>query len=105
MAPDSKLYIILRATLSAGLKTAQTAHAAFAFQKEHPELQADWFESSNNICVLEYDDLDDLAERLENHGLALARFREPDQDNALTAICVEPRARKQVARLPLACAA
>ena len=105
MTPASKLYIIVLASLSAGLKAAQACHAMRAFVGEYPTLEKEWYEVSNNIVVLEYPDLEDLAERLEGHGMALARFHEPDRDGALTSICVTPVARKLLARVPLACAA
>lgn len=98
----SKLYVIVKNTLSAGLKAAQAVHAARAFAAVYPDLEKSWFEVSNNVVVLEHDNLDDLANRLDAHGLALARFHEPDRDNELTAICVEPEARKSVSRLALA---
>ncbi len=99
MTDSSKLYVIVKTVLNAGMKAAQAIHAYKAFSVSHPEVDADWFTVSNNIVVLEYGD---LANRLERHGLALARFHEPDRGGELTAICVEPQARKQVARLSLA---
>ncbi len=102
MTDSSKLYVIVKTVLNAGMKAAQAIHAYKAFSVSHPEVDADWFTVSNNIVVLEYGDLEDLANRLERHGLALARFHEPDRGGELTAICVEPQARKQVARLSLA---
>lgn len=102
MTSNSKLYVILRAGLDAGLKIAQAVHAYKAFAVAYPEVDQDWFAISNNIVILEYDDLNGLTERLERHGLALARFHEPDRNDELTAICVEPRARRRVSDLKLA---
>lgn len=104
MTSSSKLYVIVRSTLSAGLKAAQACHAMHAFIRNHPEETARW-EHDNNIVVLEYPDLPELAARLDRHGFALARFHEPDMDDALTAICVSPSAQKMLARVPLAGAA
>lgn len=105
MTPTSKLYVVVRTTLSAGLKAAQACHAARAFASFYPDLEKSWFEVSNNLVVLEHDNLDDLADRLERHGLALSRFHEPDLDGQLTSFCVEPEARRHVARMSLACSA
>ncbi len=105
MSPDSKLYVVVRDTLSAGLKAAQACHALRAFVGEYPVIDAEWHRDSNNIAILEYPDLDGLAARLEQHGMALSRFHEPDQDGDLTAICVTPVAKRMLRHLPLACAA
>lgn len=95
-----KLYVIVRAGLG-GVKTAQAVHAFRAFVAEYPAIEQHWYETSNNIVVLDEADLDGLADRLDGHGLAVSRFHEPDLDGQLTAICVEPRARHEVRRLKL----
>jgi len=105
MTTTSKLYIIVLSTLSAGMKAAQACHALRAFGASYPDIDRDWYETSNNIVVLEYPEIGDLADRLDRHGLALARFHEPDMDGALTSFCVGPDARKAVSRIPLACSA
>ena len=103
MTPTSKLYIIVLSSLSAGMKAAQACHALRAFGANYPNIDRDWYETSNNIVVLEHPDLADLAGNLERHGLPLARFTEPDLNGALTSFCVGPEARKAVSRVPLAC--
>lgn len=96
-----KLYIIVRETLTAGLKAAQACHAAIAFTQAYPEKTREWM-PDNNIVVLEHSDMDGLASVLEGMGLDLVRFHEPDLDDQLTAICVEPAARRHVSTLRLA---
>ena len=96
-----KLYIIVSRALSTGLKCAQACHAMHAFTLAYPDITREW-EESNNVVVLEHDDLPSLAGTLEAMGLSLARFHEPDMDDALTAICVEPSARRHVSTLRLA---
>lgn len=103
MTPTSKLYIVVLSTLSAGMKAAQACHALRAFGASYPDIDRDWYETSNNIVVLEHDDPAGLADRLDAHGMMLARFNEPDMDGALTSICVAPEARKLLSRVPLAC--
>ena len=97
-----KLYIIVLKTLSSGLKCAQACHALRAFTQAYPELDKEWYETSNNIVVLEHEDMNGTANLLEAHGLAVARFQEPDMDGALTAICVEPRGARRLSNLRLA---
>jgi hypothetical protein len=97
-----KLYIVLEKALASGLKIAQACHALRAFTGEYPHLDQYWFHESNNIVVLQQDDIPSLADKLEEKGYRLSRFFEPDLDNELTAICVEPAAWKQLSNLPLA---
>lgn len=95
-----KLFIIVKSTLSAGLKAAQAVHAAVAFTQAFPEKTAQW-QPDNNVVVLEHESMPALADMLEALGLSLVRFHEPDLDDALTAICVEPAAKRHVAKLKL----
>jgi len=97
-----RLYVIVKATLAAGLYTAQAIHAFRAFVGEYPVLEKYWHQESNNIVVLQEEDLEDLTSRLQTEGFRLSTFREPDRDGELTAICVEPGAWKMLSSLPLA---
>lgn len=97
-----KLYVIVKKTLAAGLMAAQAIHAFRAFVGEYPVLERYWHEEHNNIVVLHEEELGELASRLEEAGFRLSRFHEPDLDNELTAICVEPGAWKMLSSLPLA---
>ena len=97
-----KLFVVVKKTLAAGLYAAQAIHAFRAFAGEYPVLEAFWHEEHNNIVVLQDDDIEGLADRIRKAGFRLSAFREPDLDNELTAICVEPNARRMLSRLPLA---
>lgn len=97
-----RLYIVVRSSLEAGLAAAQAVHAAFLFGEKYPHLKEYWYQESNNIVILQDDDIDSLADRLEASGFRLARFTEPDLDHQLTAICVEPNAWKQLSSIRLA---
>lgn len=97
----SKLYVIVLATLSAGLKAAQACHALHAFTQTHPEATRAW-EPDNNIVVLMADDVTGLAAMLDAQDIPLARFHEPDLAGALTAICCTSEAKRWVRGLPLA---
>ncbi len=97
-----RLFVILNTALDTGLKMAQAIHAFRAFVGDYPHLEEYWHREHNNIVVLQDDDLPSLAGRLEEAGFRLSRFHEPDRDNELTGLCVEPAAWKQVSSLPLA---
>jgi len=97
-----KLYVIVHAALSLGLKCAQACHALRQFIEVAPGIDRDWFASSNNIVVLQNDDIPSLSERLKQAGFVVAEFYEPDLDDRMTAICVEPGAGRLLSSLPLA---
>jgi hypothetical protein len=97
-----KLYIVVSSALSAGLYAAQAVHAAFLFGEQYPHLKDYWYLESNNVVVLQEDNLAELADQLEGEGFRLSRFLEPDLDDELTAICVEPGAWKLLSSLRLA---
>jgi len=105
METHQKLYIVVRADLSQGLKLAQACHALRAFGARHPEIDREWFERSNNIAVLVVPDeqkLRELLELTESRGLAVAPFLEPDLGDQMTALALEPSAKRFLRRLPLA---
>jgi peptidyl-tRNA hydrolase len=103
-----KLYIVSRQDLPPGAQCAQSVHAAFAFAQEHPELTRDWHLNSNNIVILAARNEQDLAlliEKARHDGVEFSAFREPDFDDALTAVALAPRGKKLVQKIPLALAA
>ena len=102
-----KLYIILRKDLTPGAKLAQSCHAALCFREEHEEISKQWLKESNYICILEVNseqDLIDLLEISKKHNIASSLFKEPDLNNSLTAIALEPGliSKKICSKLPLA---
>lgn len=100
---NDRLYVVVDATLPPGLKIAQSAHALAAFESEHPETYRDWHDTSNNLVVLQTLDLEELGGGLmERHGFKVSFFHEPDLNDRLTAIAVEPRAWKKLSNLRLA---
>jgi hypothetical protein len=98
----TKLYVILERALDAGLKMAQAIHTFKTFQVEHPDVESQWYVDSNNIVVLHDDDVPSLANQLEEMGFRVSRFREPDLDDQMTGVCVEPGAWKHLSTLQLA---
>jgi peptidyl-tRNA hydrolase len=105
MDEKSRLYVVVRADLSPGEQLAQSCHALRAFVAQHPETDARWFAESNNLVVLKAKDepsLSELSRLAARRGLRAACFREPDYDDALTAIALEPAAKPLLRRYALA---
>jgi len=105
MRMGDKLYLIVRSDLPLGAQAVQAAHAMRGFVAEHPEVEREWFEQSNYLALLESPDepsLTRLAEDATRRGFRVSLFREPDRDNEVTAIALEPAAKRLVQRLPLA---
>jgi peptidyl-tRNA hydrolase len=101
----SKLYLIVRADLSAGQQAVQAAHALRQFAAEHPEVDQEWFLVSNTLAFLEVPDeraLGVLLERAATREFPVAAFFEPDRDYELTALAMGPSARKLCSGLVLA---
>lgn len=87
--------MITRQDLEPGAKLAQSCHVAFAFSQDHPDITKQWMQESNYIVVLEVENeqkLISLLKAVQQAGIAVSQFIEPDFDNALTAIAVSPSA-------------
>lgn len=100
-----KLYIVTRSDLAPGARIAQACHAIRLFAEEHPDADRRWYESSNNLVVLETTDersLLDLAGKARTVGAPVSEFREPDFADAVTAIAIGGVARRLLSSLPLA---
>ena len=102
-----KLYIVTRQDLAPGAQIAQSLHAFREFIREYPELESNWYNNSNYIAVLSAKDEDELIRfliRLEKKGIRFSIFREPDFNNEITAIALEPgdKSRRACGSYPLA---
>lgn len=102
-----KLYVALLDTLGAGQRVAQAMHGVAEFAAVHPEALGAWRAASNTVVAVAMParDLAQLAAVAEDHGAPSARFREPDQGDALTAVAVLPtaaRVRRFLQHAPLA---
>lgn len=102
----TRLYIVVRSTLTAGQKIAQACHALSAFAHRHAALYAEWFTTSNTIVILEVPSeqaLTSLKWEAMGRELAYATFLEPDlvDFEPLTAIAFEPRSASMLRALPL----
>jgi hypothetical protein len=103
-----KLYAVVRGDLPEGLRSAQMAHAVAGLVQNCPESTNRWQTPDNNyLIVLEVEDgqhlRDEMAVMLE-HCITHYVWREPDLDNAVTAIACFPQREKNwvFADLPLA---
>lgn len=102
-----KLYIITREDLFPGQQLAQSIHAARQFAADFPEIEKQWFEQSNTIVCLSVKNLFslwELIDKAQRHNVKVSYFREPDLENQLTAIALEPTKKtSEICRgLPLA---
>lgn len=101
----AKLFVVVRADLPPGQQVVQAAHVFREFVEEHRQVERDWYKSSNHLAVLSVADeraLYDLLEHAESRGLRVSTFREPDRGDELTAIALEPAAKRLCSRLKLA---
>lgn len=80
------------------------AHAALSFSLRHPRITAQWQQDSEHLVVLCAADepaLYDLWCKAQNLELVAVAFFEPDLDDALTALALEPKAAKLVSPFSL----
>lgn len=106
MQEHPKLVVITRTDLTEGQQAVQSAHAAIDFTFEHPGRAGPWHKDSNYLILLAVNtekQLNLLIENCERQNLCYTAFREPDLENSITAICIEPspRTQKLVSRIPL----
>ena len=88
-----KLYVVTRQDLSPGAQAVQSMHAARQYGHDHPEIESEWFEKSNHLCMLSVSDeteLRNLVEKAARKGVTFSTFSEPDMNNSLTAAAFEP---------------
>lgn len=91
--PGDKLYVITRSDLEPGYQAVQSMHALRQFTAEHPEVDLEWFQSSNYLGLLSVcneEELHKLVEKATDLGIKHSIFREPDIGNEITAIALEP---------------
>lgn len=103
--PKDKLYLVVRADLCPGQQAVQSVHAMRQFIAEHTGIEREWFELSNHLALLSAPDewsLLKLVREARQKGIRVSSFREPDRGNELTAIALEPRAKKLLRGFPLA---
>jgi len=85
----------------------QSAHAAIEFQHEHPEIAKEWNTVSKYLVFLSVENeasLHQFLQKIQKTSLKYSTFTEPDIDNQLTAIALEPcdLSRRITSNFPLA---
>lgn len=101
------MVVATRRDLRPGAQAAQLTHAAQQFEKEHFDVQNEWFSKSNYLVLLSCENeesLKNLLLKANIKGIKCSAFTEPDFDNELTAVAFEPceDTYKLVSSLPLA---
>jgi hypothetical protein len=97
----------VREDLKPGAMLAQSCHVAFTFGKQFPDISNIWQNESNYLVILsvknEYE-LNKLIEKAILKNIKFSIFREPDINNQVTAIALEPgiHTKKLCSRLKLA---
>lgn len=87
------------------MQAVQAAHALLAFAVENPGLTGTWHEDSSNLVILSVPDeaaLLWLIACAEHDDILCTPFREPDLDDALTAVAIEPAGWRLCSSYPLA---
>jgi peptidyl-tRNA hydrolase len=103
----SKVLLVSRADLSKAQQGVQAMHALTEFIFEHHDIAREWKQESNTLAWLTVSDEKALYQLLtiaNERGIRSSGFKEPDIDDQLTAICLEPteQARKLCRNLRLA---
>lgn len=101
-----KLYVVTRRDLSPGAQAVQSCHVLWQFSFEHTDIGKTWFTESNTLALLTVAneiELLGLLDRAKAAHIRYATFKEPDFNDSLTAIALEPgpRTKKLVSGLPL----
>ena len=104
---NQKLVSITRRDLIPGSQAVQAAHAAIDFQHQYPTIAQHWNKNSNYLIFLSVENEQELKrfiQKFQIYDLKHTVFVEPDLDNQITAVCVEPseRTQKLCSHLPLA---
>jgi hypothetical protein len=84
---------VTRADLSAGQQAVQAAHALREFAALFPEEDRRWYETSNTLVMKTVRNefaLHSLLTQAKHKQVKTAPFREPDRQNEMTAIALEP---------------
>lgn len=106
MHGSEKLRILVLRDLSLGEAAAQVAHGVSAFAREHREAHLRWMDRSNTVVVhaASRGDLERVLLRGKELRVKHSLFREPDRDNELTVVVLEPHEEsfRAARRLPLA---
>ncbi len=99
--------MITRKDIAFGYQAVQSCHAIMQFAFEHSEINKEWFTKSNYLALLSVDneeELKNLINKAEMLNIKFSIFKEPDLDNSITAITLEPgnATKRLCGKIPLA---
>lgn len=102
---QNRLTIISRNDITPGYQAVQSGHALIQFHYEYPEITKKWYSESNYLIYLSVqneEELITLIAKLEKSQVKYSIFREPDIENQITAIAIEPseQTRRLTSSLP-----
>ena len=102
-----KLIVVTRRDLTPGYQLVQANHAVAKFIFEFTQIAKKWYDESNYIATLatkNESELHLLINKAKEKNINFTIFCEPDIDNQITAICLEPSelSRKLCSSIPLA---
>ena len=113
-AVEPRMYVVVRSGLDAIYRMVQGGHALAAFSMNHPEECKEWDNQyliylstflESNLQQL-FLDLMKYSDEMEGKGFPVAIFKEPDQNDQMTAIAVfedgTGHVSKLLEKLPLA---
>lgn len=100
-----KLTTVTRRDLNPGQQAVQSSHSLAQFIFDHPQIAQIWFKDPYlaQLSVENEEDLNLLIFKLEKSNIKYSIFREPDLNNQITAIAIEPsdKSRRLLSSLPL----
>ena len=91
--PTDKLYLVVRRDMSPGSQASQLCHALQEFNIEYLTISQAWHGQSNYVCLLSVADeleLNELIAAAVKSHIKTSIFREPDMNDTVTAIALEP---------------
>jgi peptidyl-tRNA hydrolase len=101
------MYVVVRRDMPIGVQMAQACHAAFLFAQTYAHQTLDWHTHSQYLVIVSVEDqveLIRLGSEAIQRKIRVAWWNEPDMDNDLTAIVLEPTeaTARLLSNLPLA---
>lgn len=104
MSQIHKLIIVTRQDLTPGYAAVQATHSSLLFAQEFPQIFREWSKDPYLalLSVKNEQELYTLISKLEKSKIKFSVFKEPDINNQITAICIEPsdKSRRLTSSLP-----
>lgn len=99
--------MVVRRDLTPAYQAVMCGHALSEFCLQHIDIANSWHKNSNYLAFLSVKDESELLfliEKAQSRGIAISIFREPDIDNQVTSIAIEPSAESKRLCRNLPCA-